>query len=60
MRRTQWAGCHGRERHGGDRGCGGHNRQDVMVGRDMTEIAEEVIVSRDMKVVEEDTIDRVS
>ena len=50
-RRTQWTGCHGEERHGGDRGCGGgHNGQGVMVrrGMDVTE------------VVDEDTMDRVS
>ena len=50
-RRTQWTGCHGEERHGGDRGCGGgHNGQGVMVWRDM-EVTE---------VVEEDAMDRVS
>ena len=50
-RRRQWTGCHGKERHGGDRGCGGGcNGQGVMVGRDM-EVTE---------VVEEDTMDRVS
>ena len=26
----QWTGCHGEERHGGDRGCGGHNGQGVV------------------------------
>ena len=26
----QWTGCHGEERHGGDRGCGGCNGQGVM------------------------------
>ena len=32
----QWTGCHGEERHGGDRGCGrGCNVQGVMVRRDM-------------------------
>ena len=31
----QWTGCHGEERHGGDRGCGGCNGQGVMVRRDM-------------------------
>ena len=36
-------------RHGGDRGCGGHNGQGVMVRRDM-EVTEVV----------EDTMDRVS
>ena len=46
----QWTGCHGKERHGGDRGCGGCNGQGVMVRRDM-EVTE---------VVEEDTMDRVS
>ena len=49
MWRTQWTGCHGEERHGGDRGCGGHNGQGVMVRRDM-EVTEDV----------EDTMDRVS
>ena len=29
----QWTGCHGEERHGGDRGCGGCNGQGVMVTR---------------------------
>ena len=40
----QWTGCHGEERHGGDRGCGGGcNGQGVMVRRDMevTEVVEE-------------------
>ena len=40
----QWTGCHGEERHGGDRGCGGgHNGQGVAVRRDMnlTEVVEE-------------------
>ena len=27
----QWTGCHGEERHGGDRGCGGCNEEGVMV-----------------------------
>ena len=50
-RRIQWTGCHGEERHGGDRGCGGgYNGQGVMVRRDM-EVTE---------VVEEDEMDRVS
>ena len=49
MWRTQWTGCHGEERHGGDWGCGGHNGQGVMVRRDM-EVTEVV----------EDTVDRVS
>ena len=41
----QWTGCHGEERHGGDRGCGGGcSGQGVMVRRDM----------------EEDAVDRVS
>ena len=31
----QWTGCHGEERHGGDRGCGGCNGQAVMMRRDM-------------------------
>ena len=30
----QWTGCHGEERYGGDRGCGGCNGQGVMVRRD--------------------------
>ena len=51
----QWTGCHGEERHGGDRGeerhvGGGCNGQGVMVRRDM-EVTE---------VVEEDAMDRVS
>ena len=51
VERIQWTGCHGEERHGGDRGCGGgHDGQGVMVRRDM-EVTE---------VVEEDTMDRVS
>ena len=39
----QWTGCHGEERHGGDRGYGGGcNGQGVMVRKDMevTEIVE--------------------
>ena len=48
--RMQWTGCHGEERHGGDRGCGGGcNGQGVMVRRDM-EVTEVV----------EDAMDRVS
>ena len=43
-------GCHGEERHGGDRGCGGFNGQGVVVRGDM-EVTE---------VVEEDAMDRVS
>ena len=41
----QWTGCHGEERHGGDRGCGGHNGQGVMMKRDMevTEVVEEAM-----------------
>ena len=31
----QWTGCHGEERHGGDRGYEGCNGQGVMVRRDM-------------------------
>ena len=68
MWRTQWTGCHGEERHGGDRGCGGHNGQGVMVRRDMevTEVVDEdavdsgVMVRRDMEVtevVDEDAVD---
>ena len=45
----QWTGCHGEERHGGDRGCGRHKGQGVMVWRDM-EVTEVV----------EDAMDRVS
>ena len=47
--RMQWTGCHGEERHGGDRGCGGCNGQSLMVRRDM-EVTEVV----------EDAMDRVS
>ena len=62
--RTQWTGCHGEERHGGDRG-GGCNGQGVMVRRDRDDRGcngEGVIVKRDMEVTEdvEDTMDRVS
>ena len=42
-------GCHGEERHGDERGCGGHNGQGVMVRRDM-----------EMTEVVEDAMDRVS
>ena len=43
----QWTGCHGEERHGGDRGCGGgYNGQGVMVRRDM-EVTEVVEVPMD-------------
>ena len=65
----QWTGCHGEERHGGDRGCGGCNGQGVMVRRDMevTEVVEDAMdsvlwMSRDMEVtaVVEDVMDRVS
>ena len=49
-RRIQWTGCHGEERRGGDRDCGGCNGQGVMVRRHM-EVTEGV---------EEDTMDRVS
>ena len=47
MQRT---GCHGEERHGGDRGCGGGC------------IGQGVMVRRDMEVTEvvEDAMDRVS
>ena len=46
----QWTGCHGVERRGGDRGCGGEcNGQDVLVRRDM-----------EVTKVVEDTKDRVS
>ena len=40
----QWTECHGEERHGGDRGCGGgRNGQGVMVRRHMkmTEVVED-------------------
>ena len=69
MWRTQWTGCHGEERHGGDRDCGGHNGQGVMVRRDMevTEVVEDTMdmvlfMRGDMEVTEivEDTVDRVS
>ena len=41
----QWTGCHGEERHGGDKGCGGHNGQGVMMRRDMdvTEVVEDAM-----------------
>ena len=45
----QWAGCHGEERHGGDRGCvRGCSGQGVMVRRDMavTEVVSEDAVGR--------------
>ena len=45
----QWTGCHGEERHEGDRGCGGCNWQGVMVRRH-TKVTEVV----------EDEMDRVS
>ena len=45
----QWTGCHGEERHVGDRGCGGCNGQGVMVRRDMQ-----------VTGVVEDAMDRVS
>ena len=40
MQRT---GCHGEDRHGCDRGCGGCNGQSVMVRRNMkvTEVVED-------------------
>ena len=64
----QWTGCHGEERHGGDRGCGGCNGQGVMVrthGGDRGcggGNGQGVLVRRDMEVTEvvEDTMDRVS
>ena len=64
----QWTRCHGEERHGGDRGCGGCNGQGVMVRRDMevTEVVEDardrVSWRGDMEVTEvvEDAMDRVS
>ena len=43
----QWTGCHGEERHGGDRGCEGRrNGQGVMVKRDMevTEFVEDDVM----------------
>ena len=46
----QWTGCHGEERHVGDRDCEGRNGQNDMVRRDM-EVTE---------VVDEDAMDRVS
>ena len=69
---SQWTGCRGEERHGGDRGCGGcRNGQDVVVKRDMevTEVVEDgrngqdVVVKRDMEVtevVEDVAMDRMS
>ena len=41
----QWTGCHGEERHGGDRGCRTCNGQGVMVRRDMevTEVVEDAM-----------------
>ena len=38
----QWTGCHGEERHGGDKGCGGSNGHGIIVRRDMevTEVVE--------------------
>ena len=60
----QWTGCHGEERHGGDRGCGGGcNEQGVMVSRHgMTFVVEEdtiVMVREDLEVTE-DTMNFVS
>ena len=45
----QWTGCHGEERHGGDRGCGGCNGQGVIVRRDMevTEVVEDAMDEAD-------------
>ena len=70
MWRTQWTGCHGEERHGGDRGCGGHNGQGVIVRRHGGDRGcrgvcngQGVMVRRDMEVtevVEEYAMDRVS
>ena len=42
----QWTWCHGEERHGGDRGCGGgRNGHSGMVMRDkeVTEVVEDVM-----------------
>ena len=41
----QWTGCHGEERHGGDRGCGRCNGQGVMVRKDteVTEVVEDAM-----------------
>ena len=45
---SQWTGCRGEERHGGDRGGGCRNGQDVVVKRDMevTEVVEDVAMDR--------------
>ena len=64
----QWTGCHGEERHGGDRGCGGCNGQGVMVRRHGGDRGcgghnwQGVMVKRDMEVtaVVMDAMDRVS
>ena len=64
----QWTGCHGEERHGGDRGCGGCNGHGVMVRRHGGDRGcggcngQGVMVRRDMEVTEvvEDAMDRVS
>ena len=67
----QWTGCHGEERHGGDRCCvGGCNGQGVMVMRHRGDRCcvggyngQGVMVMRHMEVtdvVEEDAVDRVS
>ena len=66
--RMQWTGCHGEERHGGDRGCGGCNGQSLMVRRHGGDRScggcngQGVMVRRDMEVTEvvEDAMDRVS
>ena len=64
----QWTGCHGEERHGGDRGCGGCNRQGIVVRRDMGGVrgcggcnGQGVMVRRDMELTEvvEDAMDSV-
>ena len=54
----QWTGCHGEERHGGDRGCVGCNGQGVVMRGD-TEVrgcggcnGQGVVVMRDMEVTE--------
>ena len=58
MCRTQWTECHGEERHGGDRGCVGHNGQGVMVRRHGGDRGcgghhgQGVMVRRDMEVTE--------
>ena len=46
---SQWTGCRGEERNGGDTGCGGsRNGLDVAVKREMevTQVVEEVAMDR--------------